>query len=126
MTEFVPVNFQDQYFSILNCYIQSVLLDYRFRPDVSGKNLSRDKSVAHFFFADEQGQLPMTLDLREVDLIYNDYIRVLTIMFEKLKANYNTFVNRFLNDQEREKYCIQTEEARFVLPYDSDQDTTEF
>ena len=31
MAEFVPVNFQDQYFSILNCYIQSVLLDYRFR-----------------------------------------------------------------------------------------------
>ena len=31
MTEFVPVNFQDQYFSILNCYIQTVLLDYRFR-----------------------------------------------------------------------------------------------
>ena len=31
MTEFIPVNFQDQYFSILNCYVQSVLLDYRFR-----------------------------------------------------------------------------------------------
>lgn len=31
MTEFLPVNFQDHYFSILNCYIQSVLLDYRFR-----------------------------------------------------------------------------------------------
>lgn len=31
MTEFIPVNFQDHYFSILNCYIQSVLLDYRFR-----------------------------------------------------------------------------------------------
>lgn len=31
MTEFIPVNFQDHYFSILNCYIQSVLLDFRFR-----------------------------------------------------------------------------------------------
>jgi hypothetical protein len=31
MSEFVPVNFQDQYFSILNCYVQSVLIDYRFR-----------------------------------------------------------------------------------------------
>ena len=65
----------------------------------------------------------MTLDLREVDLIYNDYIRVLTIMFEKLKANYNTFVNRFLNEEEREKYCVQTEEARFVLQNESDYDT---
>jgi hypothetical protein len=32
MTEYVPVNFQEQYFSILNCYLHSVLLDYRYRP----------------------------------------------------------------------------------------------
>jgi|TARA_B110000285_G_C14988127_1_gene544891 hypothetical protein len=57
--------------------------------------------VAHFFFADEDGTLPSSLDLREVDLIYNDYIRVMTIMYEKLKNTYNTFVNRFLCDDQK-------------------------
>ena len=74
--------------------------------------------MAHFFFSDDLGQLPMTLDLREVDLIYNDYIRVMTIMFEKLKSNYNTFVNRFLNEEEKKTYNVAVEEARFVLPCD--------
>lgn len=56
-------------------------------------------SVAHYFFADEYGHLPLSLDLREVDMIYNDYIRVLTIMYEKLKNTYNTFVCRFLTEE---------------------------
>ena len=120
MTEFVPVNFQDQYFSILNCYVQSVLLDYRFRVKnfeeikqeylktdpvdqkfISQMNKNKSESIAHFFFADEYGELPDQLELREVDLIYNDYIRVMTIMYEKLKNTHNTFVNRFLSEKEK-------------------------
>lgn len=61
-------------------------------------DIFRPESIAHFFFADESGVLPASLDLREVDLIYNDYIRVMTIMYEKLKNTYNTFVNRFLSE----------------------------
>jgi len=45
--------------------------------------------VADFFFADETGQLPESLNFNEVDLIYNDYIRVMTCMHEKLKTTYN-------------------------------------
>ena len=61
-------------------------------------------SLADFFFADENGHLPMPLDLREVDLIYNDYIRVMTIMYEKLKGTFNTFVGRFLSEEERNEH----------------------
>ena len=112
MTEYVPVNFQDQYFAILNCHVQSVLTDYRFRmknyQQIHDEYFSQKKTdktesltLADFFFADENGQLPPTLDLREVDLIYNDYIRVMTIMYEKLKGTFNTFVSRFLSEEER-------------------------
>jgi len=57
MIEFVPVNFQDQYFSILNCYMQSVLLDFRFRVDANTNNTTEDsnETVAHYFFADDYG-----------------------------------------------------------------------
>ena len=72
--------------------------------------------MAHFFFADEDGQLPRTIDLREVDLIYNDYIRVMTIMYEKLKNNYNIFVERFLTEEERRANGIQIETSKFTLP----------
>lgn len=133
MTEFVPVNFQDQYFSILNCYIQSVLLDYRFRvktyeqiqqqyfesgsqpPITNSSQGFKCDTVAHFFFADDQGILPSSLELRQVDLIYNDYIRVMTIMYEKLKNTYNTFVNRFLSEEQKAQSGIQLEVSRFTL-----------
>ena len=49
-------------------------------------------------FANERNDLPVQLDLREVDLIYNDYVRVMTVMYERLKNTYNTFVNRFLTE----------------------------
>lgn len=80
------------------------------------------ESVAHFFFADENGTLPMQLDLREVDLIYNDYIRVMTIMFEKLKNTYNIFVNRFLSEDQRKQNGIQIEQARFTLTQEDQPD----
>mmetsp|Transcript_23201 Transcript_23201/g.22712 ORF Transcript_23201/g.22712 Transcript_23201/m.22712 type:complete len:136 (-) Transcript_23201:361-768(-) len=43
MSEFVPITFEDQYFSVLNCYVQSVLLDFRFRL-VSFKNVQSEIS----------------------------------------------------------------------------------
>lgn len=64
------------------------------------------ESIAHYFFGDENGKLPSSLDLREVDLIYNDYIRVMTIMYEKLKNTYNTFVNRFLTEEQKKANSI--------------------
>lgn len=39
------------------------------------------QTVGDFFFADETGQLPEVLNFKEVDLIYNDYIRVMTCMY---------------------------------------------
>ena len=59
--------------------------------------------MADFFFADDTGQLPETLNYKEVDLIYNDYIRVMTCMHEKLKHIYNTFVLKFLTESQREQ-----------------------
>ena len=45
--------------------------------------------MGDFFFADETGQLPESLNFKEVDLIYNDYIRVMSSMYQKLKQTYN-------------------------------------
>ena len=75
-------------------------------------------SVAHFFFADDNGNLPSSLDLREVDMIFNDYIRVLTIMYEKLKNTYNTFVSRFLTEDQKKANGIQLEANRFLTEED--------
>ncbi|MFS8159410.1 MAG: protein FAM135 [Candidatus Roizmanbacteria bacterium] len=41
LSEFVPIIFEDQYFSVLNCHVQSVLLDFRFRM-VSFKSLQSE------------------------------------------------------------------------------------
>lgn len=83
-------------------------------------NKTKSESIAHFFFADEYGELPDQLELREVDLIYNDYIRVMTIMYEKLKNTHNTFVNRFLSDKEKKQYNICIENGRFTLNDEND------
>lgn len=72
--------------------------------------------MADFFFADETGQLPETLNFREVDLIYNDYIRVMTCMYQKLKNTYNQFVTRLLTDEQRTLYKLEPEMNGLELP----------
>ena len=47
------------------------------------------RTVGEFFFSDDQGQLPETLNFKEVDLIYNDYMKIMSTMHEKLKHIYN-------------------------------------
>ena len=62
------------------------------------------QTVGDFFFADETGQLPEVLNFKEVDLIYNDYIRVMTCMYQKLKHTYNQFVQKLLTEEQKNSY----------------------
>jgi hypothetical protein len=59
----------------------------------------KPQTLAEFFFADATGEMPKDLDLKEVDLIYNDYIRVMTCTHEKLRALYNSYVTKFIDDK---------------------------
>jgi uncharacterized protein YpmS len=72
--------------------------------------------LAEFFFADVSGEMPKELDLKEVDIIYNDYIRVMTCMHEKLRALYNSYVTKFVDDKQRADYRIDVDNSRLVLP----------
>jgi hypothetical protein len=65
------------------------------------------QTIADFFFADETGTLPDTLNFKEVDLIYNDYVCVMTAVHLKLQTHYNKFVKILLNEKQREKYSLQ-------------------
>lgn len=57
------------------------------------------QTVADFFFADAKGNLPGEPNLREVDSIFADYVRVIIAMYEKLRLTYNSFVNKFLTNE---------------------------
>lgn len=59
----------------------------------------KPNSIAEFFFADDNGEMPKDLDLKEVDLLYNDYIKVMTCMHERLKNTYNQYVTKYLDEQ---------------------------
>ena len=54
--------------------------------------------------------------MKEVDLLYNDYIRVMTCMHERLRNIYNTYVTKFLDDNQRKENGIEAETARLILP----------
>ena len=54
--------------------------------------------------------------MKEVDLIYNDYIRVMTCMHEKLRSLYNSYVSKFLDQKQREEYKIDIDMSRLILP----------
>ena len=60
--------------------------------------------------------LPQILDFQEVDLLYNDYIRVMTCMHERLRAVYNHYVMRYLDEKIRTEAGIEAEVQRLILP----------
>lgn len=45
--------------------------------------------------------MPKEIDLKEVDLIYNDYMRVMTCMHEKLRSLFNLYASKFLDEKQR-------------------------
>jgi len=51
-----------------------------------------------------------------VDLIYNDYIRVMSSMYQKLKQTYNQFVNKLLTEEQRSTYQLYPEQEGLILP----------
>ena len=74
------------------------------------------QTPAEFFFADETGELPDLLDLQEVDQLYNDYIRVMSCMHERLRSTHNTYVTRFFDDKLRKEHSLQADTQRLILP----------
>ena len=60
--------------------------------------------------------MPETLNFKEVDLIYNDYIRVMSSMYQKLKQTYNQFVNKLLTEEQRSTYQLYPEQEGLMLP----------
>lgn len=64
--EFVPVNFTQNFFSLLNTQVQSSMLDFKFRA-TTGEN------IAGFFFADRHGKMPSKLNQQDANLIYSSY-----------------------------------------------------
>ncbi len=56
------------------------------------------------------------LDLQEVDQIYNDYIRVMTCMHERLRSVYNTYVTKYFDESLRKAHNLMPETQRLILP----------
>ncbi len=54
--------------------------------------------------------------MQEVDLLYNDYIRVMSCMHERLRATYNQYVTRFLDEKTRKENGVEPDLQRLILP----------
>ena len=83
------------------------------------------QNIAEFFFCDEVGTLPESLDFKEVDLIYNEYTRVMTCMHEKLRNFYNMIVIKTLSDKERRDYGFRIEQSKLTLPGEDEEEANE-
>ncbi len=76
----------------------------------------RPQNVAEFFFSDEGGEMPRDLDYQEVDLIYNEYVRIMTCMHEKLRAIYNQLVQKCVDPDLQKEHAIAVETGKLILP----------
>ena len=104
--EFCPVTFSGNCFSVLNVQVQSVLIDYKFRPNSNNRKFS---NVTEFLFADEFGKLPESPDLDLIDQIFNAYKDVMVEMSTKMKLRYNTFLVKFLTQEQRDELGLKME-----------------
>ena len=60
--------------------------------------------------------MPAKLDLNEVDILYNDYIRIMSCMHERLRAVYNQYATRFLDEKIRSEHGIEPDNQMLILP----------
>ena len=77
----------------------SLLIDYKFRPGIAPKFQDRS-NIVECLYADSKKK-PTESDFREIDRLFDQYVIVMTNMYEILKDRYNTFFTKFLTDQQR-------------------------
>jgi hypothetical protein len=51
--------------------------------------------------------MPKDIDFKEVDLIYNGYMRVMQCMHEKVRVLYNSYVQKYLDEKQRSQYKVE-------------------
>jgi hypothetical protein len=56
------------------------------------------QTIADFFFADETGTLPDSVNFKEADMIHNDYVSCMAAVHQKLQSQYNRFVKVLLSE----------------------------
>lgn len=88
------------------------------------------QTIADYFFADAKGSLPAEPSMRDIDLIYNDYVRVMNACYEKQRHTYNNFVNKFLTPAQKQEFHlypedIQTHPVEESKSEDTDDSTSE-
>ena len=70
------------------------------------KNGFKPKTLDEFLFADLNGDMPLQVDLHEVDLFYNEYMKVMFTMYEKLRGKFNLFANKCLSEKQKSEFGI--------------------
>ena len=96
--------FTDQYFCQINFHLMSALVDYRFSPN------QRFKTPAHFWFANESGNLPLNPCLLHVEQLYEQYSKLLIEVQDRTIATYNDWLERFLSRKQQMELQLECEQ----------------
>lgn len=67
----------------------------------AGKTMFKASTITEFLFCNEDGFLPSTPDNKHIDEIYNDYIKVLSSMYDRLRGRYNNFAQKCLQEEDK-------------------------
>jgi hypothetical protein len=136
---YIPILFDENHFCIANTMLHSVLLDFRFRktalklakseePVRVIENGKKHKKIKHgkqkftpsdlteFLFCDYRGVLTHSVNPLEADQIYHDYIKILTVMYDRLSQKFAKYHSKGLNEFQKSEYRKQFEITPLILP----------
>jgi hypothetical protein len=122
VSEYFPIVFEGQFFCQFNCTLHSCLTDLKFRafPVVSEESGGQynAESEAKYFFKNEKGEIPEDLNYKKVDKVYNEYINILSHMYDRMTGKFKRYISECFEAEQVEQLEDRVRVPSLKLPGD--------
>ena len=140
ISQYLPVIFDQSFYSILNCNIHTSLLDFRYRPlpnlllvssvepEKNSKkknnidNKENIKTLSECLFEDDKGNVPKFLDLEITDKVYTCYCKAMSIAHENLIGRFKEYESKCITEKQISENQDLFDTPDLIFPGDDNED----
>ena len=79
------------------------------------------QNITEYLFCDDNGEMIDDINSKDVDQIYDDYVRVLTGMYERLRGKFNHFASKCLSEKQKRESGLVLTAPPLTMPSEEEQ-----